>query len=256
MANPAIHQFLCLADNYGVLIHDGETGHTAAIDAPDAAAIERHLSAKGWRLTHILTTHHHADHTGGNAALKARTGCAIVGPRAEANKIPEIDATVGEGDVVTFGSLEVRVLDTPGHTAGHVSYWIASAGLAFVGDTLFAMGCGRILEGTAEIMWRSLEKIAGLPGETEIYCGHEYTVANARFALSIDRENAALERRARECEALRAAGQPTLPTRVRLERETNPFLRAGRPEIKERLGMSGAPDWKVFAEIRERKNRT
>lgn len=255
MAQPEIHQFICLKDNYAVLVHDPGTGATAAIDAPDAAAIERQLAVKGWRLTHILTTHHHADHTGGNNALQAKTGCAIAGPRAEAGRIPCIGKEVGEGDTVTVGSLEVRVLDTPGHTAGHVSYWIASAGLAFVGDTLFAMGCGRLLEGNALTMWRSLEKIMALPAETRIYCGHEYTVANALFALSIDPANTVLRQRLAECVALRAAGKPTLPTPLALELETNPFLRAGLPEIKERLGMGREPTWKVFAEIRDRKDR-
>lgn len=255
MSEPVIHQFPCREDNYGVLVHDPETGSTVAIDAPDAVEIERQLEEKGWQLSHILTTHHHGDHTAGNAALKARTGCTIVGPGAEAHCIPALDRGVVEGDVLGFAGHEVRVMETPGHTAGHVSYWWASINAAFVGDTLFAMGCGRVFEGSYETMWASLGKIAALPPSTRLYCGHEYTVANARFALTIEPDNAALRQRARECEALRAEGQPTLPTVLELERATNPFLRAGIPAIKERMGLPAAPDWEVFAALRERKNR-
>jgi len=256
MPRPEINQFPCLTDNYGVLVHDQSTGATAAIDAPDAQVIERELAAKGWRLTHILTTHHHGDHTAGNAALVGRTGCSVTGPRGEANKIPEIQSMVGEGDAVKVGGLEFQVIETPGHTAGHIAYWLPSAGVAFVGDTLFAIGCGRILEGSAETMWASLRKLMALPPETLIYCGHEYTVSNARFALTVDPDNAALGKRLAEPEALRAAGRPTLPTKLADELETNPFLRASDAKIRERLGMRDAPDWAVFAEIRERKNRS
>ena len=250
-----IHQFACLKDNYGVLIRDSEQGAVASIDAPDAASVKRALDDKGWRLTHIFSTHHHADHTSGNLALKAETGCTIIGPSAEAARIPGIDRGVKNGDRIAFGSHEVQVLDTPGHTIGHVTYWIPEAGVAFVGDTLFAMGCGRVLEGSAEMMWASLQKIAGLPLETDLYCGHEYTLANAQFALTIEPENAALRQRAGEVEALRAAGKPTLPTRLALELETNVFLRPHIAAIRRRLGMSAAADWRVFAEIRDRKNR-
>lgn len=255
MARLEFHQFPCLSDNYGVLAHDADTGATASIDAPDAAAVEKALAAKGWRLTHILTTHHHADHTGGNLALKAATGCTIIGPKGEADRIPGIDRAVSEGEAFALGSTQVHVLETPGHTAGHISYWLPSAGTAFVGDTLFAMGCGRILEGTAEMMWKSLSKIARMPPATRLYCGHEYTVANGKFGLTIEPGNQALAERVAACEALRAAGKPTLPTRVDQELATNVFLRAASPEIRERLGLRDAPDWKVFAEVRERKNR-
>jgi hydroxyacylglutathione hydrolase len=251
-----IHQFPCLADNYGVLIHDPAAGVTAAIDTPDAAAISAALKEKGWRLTHIFNTHHHGDHTGGNLALKSQTGCMIVGPRGEAGKIPGIDKAVGEGETYRFGSHEVRILDTPGHTLGHISYWIASQRVAFVGDTLFAMGCGRVFEGTARMMWQSLEKLAALPGETRVYCGHEYTQSNAKFALTIEPENEALRARAEEVERLRAAGAPTLPTRIDLELATNPFLRPRVPAIQKRLGMEGRPEWEIFGELRERKNRS
>jgi hydroxyacylglutathione hydrolase len=251
-----IHQFPCLSDNFGVLIHDAGHGLTASIDAPDAKAVAAALKAKGWKLTHILTTHHHGDHTGGNAALKADTHCTIIGPRNEAGKIPGIDKEVGQGDTFMFGGHKVEVLDTPGHTAGHITYVIPSAGVAFVGDTLFAIGCGRVIEGNAEMMWNSLRKLMALPKDTKVYCGHEYTQANARFALTIEPENAALQRRAKEVDALRAAGKATLPTTIGLELETNPFLRPHVAAIQKRLGMVGQPEWQVFGEIRERKNRS
>jgi hydroxyacylglutathione hydrolase len=255
MAKLDIHQFPCLSDNYGVLIRDAEAGVTAAIDAPDASQVAAALKEKGWRLTHILTTHHHGDHTAGNLALKAETKCTIIGPRGEAAKVPGIDKQVGEGDTFKFGSFEVRVLDTPGHTAGHITYLIPSAGVAFVGDTLFAIGCGRVIEGNAQMMWNSLQKLMALPKETQVYCGHEYTQSNAKFALTIEPENAALVKRAKEVEQLRAAGKPTLPTNIGIELETNPFLRPNVPAIQQRLGMAGKPEWQIFGEIRERKNR-
>jgi hydroxyacylglutathione hydrolase len=256
MAALQVHQFPCLSDNYGVLIHDAERKLTASIDAPDAGTVAAALKEKGWRLTHILTTHHHGDHTGGNLALKGETKCTIIGPRGEAAKVPGIDKAVGEGDTFSFGGYEVRVLDTPGHTAGHITYWLPSAGIAFVGDTLFAIGCGRVIEGNAQMMWSSLQKLMELPKETTVYCGHEYTQANAKFALTVEPENEALQKRAKEVDGLRAAGKPTLPTKIGLELETNPFLRPASPAIQKRLGMAGKPEWQIFGEIRERKNRS
>jgi hydroxyacylglutathione hydrolase len=256
MANLEIHQFPALSDNFGVLIHDSAQNLTASIDAPDAKAVAAALKEKGWTLTHILTTHHHADHTGGNLALKSGSRCIIVGPRGEAGKIPGIDKQVSEGSTFNFGSHEVRVLDTPGHTAGHITYVIPSAGVAFVGDTLFAIGCGRVIEGNPQMMWQSLQKLMVLPKETVIYCGHEYTQANAKFALGIEPENAALQKRAKEVDQLRAAGKPTLPTTIGIELETNPFLRPHVAAIQQRLGMTGRPEWEIFGEIRERKNRS
>jgi len=255
MATLQIHQFPCLSDNFGVLLHDAKDGVTASIDAPDAGAVAAALKQKGWKLTHILTTHHHGDHTAGNAALKAETKCTIIGPRREAGKVPGIDKEVGEGDSFAFGSQQVQVLDTPGHTAGHITYVIPSAKVAFVGDTLFAIGCGRVIEGNAQMMWQSLKKLMGLPKDTAVYCGHEYTQANARFALTIEPDNAALAKRAEEVDQLRAAGKATLPTTIGLELETNPFLRPHVAAIQRRLGMEGRPEWEVFGEIRERKNR-
>jgi hydroxyacylglutathione hydrolase len=256
MAKLEIHQFMCLSDNYGVLVHDAEKGATAAIDAPEPGAVRQALKAKGWRLTHILVTHHHADHTAGIEPLKAETKCTVIGPKAEAGKIKGLDRTVAEGDAFDFGGVRVEVLDTPGHTAGHISYVVRSENVGFVGDTLFAIGCGRVIEGTAQMMWDSLRKIAALPPTMQLYCGHEYTLANARFALTIEPENEALQARAKEVEKLRAEGKFTLPTRVDTELATNPFLRPQSPAIRKRLGMEKAPDWQVFAEIRERKNRS
>lgn len=250
------YQFPCLKDNYGVLIHDKAAGLTAAIDAPEADAVRRALKEKGWKLTHILVTHHHADHTQGIEALKAETKCIVIGPKAEAAKIKGLDKTVSEGDTFKFGATEVRVLDTPGHTAGHITFWMPSQTVAFVGDTLFAVGCGRVIEGTMEMMWGSLAKLAKLPGPTQVYCGHEYTLANVRFALTIEPENEALKARAAEIEKLVAAGQATLPTRIDVELATNPFLRPQSPDIRKRLGMEKAADWQVFGEVRERKNRS
>lgn len=250
-----IHQFPCLSDNYGVLIRDGERGVVASIDAPSAADVKAALAAKGWKLTHILTTHHHHDHTDGNLELKRDTGCHIVGPLAEAQKIPGIDEAVAEGDTFKWGSFDVTVIETPGHTKGHIIYWIPAAKVAFVGDTLFAMGCGRVNEGTMADMWSGLAKLSKLPGDTMLYCGHEYTASNARFALTIEPENEALQSRAKLVEALRADGKPTLPTRLDLELATNPFLRVKSAAIRQRLGMETAEDWQVFGELRERKNR-
>lgn len=249
-----IRLFPCLKDNYGFLLRDAASGAVAAVDTPDADAIDAELARAGWRLTHVLNTHHHADHVGGNQALKARWGCRIIGPRAEAARIPGIDGAVGEGDAVRVGESVARVLETPGHTAGHVVYWFAADGAAFVGDTLFALGCGRLFEGTAEEMWASLGKIAALPEATRLYCAHEYTLANARFALSVDAENAALADRARAVDAARARGEPTVPTTVAAERATNPFLRADAPSLKRAAGLEALAGAAAFAELRRRKD--
>ena len=256
MSRLDVHQFIARSDNFAVLIHDADTGLTATIDAPDAAAIRRELAAKGWKLTHILVTHHHADHTDGIAELKSETGCRVIGPKAEASQIQGLDEVVAEGDSFTFGPHRIDVLDTPGHTAGHISLVIPDQKMAFVGDTLFVMGCGRIIEGDPQMMWNSLQKIAKLPADTDLYCGHEYTVANAKFALGIEPGNAALVARTAQVIAARARDELTQPTRVDIELETNPFLRPSSPEVRERLGMKDKKDWEVFAEIRERKNRS
>ncbi len=249
------YQFPCLTDNFGVLIRDPATGATASIDAPEAAPVEAALQKTGWRLTDILVTHHHGDHTAGIGALKARHHCRVVAPRAEAARIAHVDETVGEGDTVQVGSLQARVIDTPGHTAGHISYFFPADKLAFVGDTLFSIGCGRVIEGSAEMMWNSLVKLRALPDDTRFYSGHEYTAANIRFAKTIEPHNKALAARAEEVEKLLAAGKPTLPATIGAEKAANPFLRADNLELAQSLGLGSAPAWKVFGEIRERKNR-
>lgn len=249
-----IHQFLCRSDNYGVLIHDATAGVTATIDAPEAAAIEAALTKTGWSLTHIITTHHHFDHVEGHEALKAKYGCRVIAPKSEAAKIPGVDETVKEGDTFLFGNFSVEVIETPGHTLGQVNYFIPDAKVAFTGDTLFALGCGRIFEGTAAQMWSSMRKLKKLPADTTIYCGHEYTLSNAKFALSVDPENAKLRARVKEIEALRADNKPTLPTTMALELETNPFLRPDDPAIRAQLKMVDASDEAVFTEIRRRKD--
>ena len=250
-----IHLFTCLKDNYGVLIHDPATGATAAIDAPEAAPVEAALAKTGWRLTDILVTHHHGDHTAGIAELKKKHNCRVTAPRNEAAKIPAYDATVGEGDVVKVGALTGRVFDTPGHTAGHISYWFEQDKVAFVADTLFSVGCGRVIEGNAEMMWNSLVKLRNLPDDTQLYCGHEYTAANVRFALTIEPNNAALRARADEVTNLIGQGKPTIPTTIRQEKSYNPFLRADISAVAAGIGMSGAAPAQVFATIRGRKDR-
>ena len=254
MSELEIHMFPCLADNYGYLLHDAASEITAAVDTPDAEEIAAQLAAKGWRLTHILNTHHHGDHAGGNLELKRRTGCTIVGPRADAGRIPGLDLGVGEGDVVELGLHRARVFDTPGHTRGHIVYHFAAARAAFVGDTLFALGCGRLFEGTPGQMWSSLRKILEWPDDTRIYCAHEYTQSNARFALSVEPQNAHLRARAANVARLRAAGAPTVPSTLGEERATNPFLRPQSGDLRATIGLEEAPDVEVFARTRALKD--
>lgn len=249
-----IDAFICRSDNYAVLLHDPDSGLTAAIDAPDGDAILDRLKDQGWSLDLLLITHHHGDHTAGNLALKKATGCEIVGPAKEARSIPGIDRTVAESDEVKFGDHTFKVVETPGHTSGHVCYWSADDGLAFVGDTLFSLGCGRLFEGTPADMWASLSKLAHLPKETAVYCGHEYTADNARFALSVEPNNLDLQARAQEVADLRGRGEMTLPTTIGQELSTNPFLRADRPRLRAALGMKDVPPEDVFAELRRRKD--
>ena len=250
------HLFPCLQDNYGVLLHDPDTGATASIDAPEAAPVEAALTEMGWKLTDILVTHHHADHTGGIAELKARHRCRVVAPHGEAAKIPDVDETVRENDTVRVGKLEGHVLETPGHTAGHITYVFPTDKVAFVGDTLFSIGCGRVIEGSMEMMWGSLLKLRALPDDMRVFCGHEYTQANIRFAKTIEPNNAALIARGQKVDMLRGVRQPTVPSLLGEEKQANPFLRADVPAVAKAVGLSGQPAWKVFAEIRERKNRS
>ena len=254
MSDLLIRQFPCLSDNYGFLVHDPESGETATIDTPDADRVLAEADAAGWRITQIWNTHHHPDHAGGNAAVRAATGARIIAPSYDAHRIPDIDVPVSDGDTVALGRHEARVLFTPGHTLGHVCYHFANDRIAFVGDTLFALGCGRLFEGSPEQMWASLSRLAAWPEETRIYCAHEYTQANAAFALSVDPDNRDLQAYAAAVEAERARGEPTVPTTIGAELAANPFLRPADPAIRKRLGLEAADDTAVFAEIRRRKD--
>ena len=254
MTTPQIVLIPCLSDNYAVLMHDADSGTTVLVDAPEAAPIAAALKKRDWTLTHILVTHHHADHVAGIEALKAASGARVIGPAAEADRIPGIDDPVAEGDTVTAGPFRAEVIATPGHTLGHVVFHFPDIEVLFAGDTLFSLGCGRLLEGTAAQMWDSLGKLAALPDDTTIYCGHEYTQANAKFALTIEPENAELVARAAEIDRLRGEGRPTLPTTIAIEKATNPFLRVDAPAIRKRLGLEDASQAAVFAEIRKRKD--
>ena len=242
-----VHQFPCLNDNYGFLARDEASGEVACIDTPDADAILAELDRLGWRLTLIMNTHWHPDHAGGNARLQAETGCRIVGP-PEVTRIAPLDRPVGEGDVVELGATRFDVLDTGGHTLGHISYVDAADQIAFVGDTLFALGCGRLFEGTAEQMWSSLSKLAALPEQTRVYCAHEYTASNARFALSVD-QSPALKARAEQVFAARERGEPTVPTTIGQEKAANPFLRA--PAL---MAGRGLADAEAFLAVRQAKD--
>jgi hydroxyacylglutathione hydrolase len=255
MAQLEIEQIPALSDNYVYLLHEPRAGITAVVDPALAAPVLERLSARGWQLDWILSTHHHADHTGGNLELKQATGCRIAGPKADAARIPGIDLGLAEGDRFELGDAEAVVFETPGHTSGHISYWFADAGALFCADTLFSLGCGRLFEGTPAQMWRSLSKFAALPDDALVYCAHEYTQANARFALSVDPDNPALRARAAEVDRLRAAGRPTVPSTLGGERAANPFLRPHDPAIRQRLGLQNASDVDVFAELRRRKDR-
>lgn len=244
----------CLNDNYVWLVREPESGAVAVVDPAEAAPVERALQERGWRLTHILNTHHHGDHVGGNAALKAASGCTIVGPRADRERIPGIDVAVGDGEDYALGAERARVFDVPGHTRGHIAFWFPASEALFCGDTLFLLGCGRLFEGTPAQMWASLAKLKALPAATRIYCAHEYTQSNARFALSIDGGNAALAARARAIDAARARGEPTVPGTLAEELATNPFLRADRAEIAQAVGLAPGDAVAVFAAVRQAKD--
>ena len=249
-----IERVPALQDNYLWLVREPKSGFVAIVDPADPAPVRAALKKNEWTLTHILNTHHHADHAGGNLALKRRTGCTIVGPRADAARIPGIDIGVGDGDEVALGAHRARVFDTPGHTRGHIVYWFEGARAAFVGDTLFALGCGRLFEGTPRDMWTSLQKILAWPDDTRLYCAHEYTQSNARFALTVEPQNRALVERAAQVARLRAAGKPTVPTTLVEERATNPFLRPQSLGLRATIGLEEAPDVEVFARTRALKD--
>ena len=243
-----------LSDNYVYLLHDAASGATAVVDPGEAAPVEAALAERGWTLTHILNTHHHADHIDGNEALKAKYGATLVGPKAEAARIPDMDVTVAEGDTYDFAGHTAQVYETPGHTTGHISFYFADSDALFPGDTLFSLGCGRMFEGTPAQFWDSLRKLRDLPDSTYIYCGHEYTASNAKFALSIDGDNDALKARATEIDELRAQGRPTIPSLLGQEKAINPFLRADDPAIAAAVGKPGADPVEVFAAVRKGKD--
>jgi len=247
-----VHQFACLADNYGYLLHDPDSGETACIDTPDAEAYLRETEARGWRITQIWNTHWHPDHAGGNAAIKAATGCRITAPEVDAPKIAGIDATVAGGDKVALGDWTAEVIDVGGHTMGHIAYHLPDAGIAFVGDSLFALGCGRMFEGTPPQFWASLSRLKALPPETTLYCAHEYTQSNARFALHADPDNVELQLYAHEVEAKRARGEPTVPMQLSRELAANPFLRADDEDMRNRWG--GTDPAETFARLRAAKD--
>jgi hydroxyacylglutathione hydrolase len=246
--------FSARSDNYGYLVCDEASGRVAAIDAPEAQAIETALLHRGWTLTDILITHHHGDHTEAIPALKDAYGAKVTGPRAEADKIDGLDVLVAPGETVELGETRFAVIATPGHTLGHVSYHNAAGGHVFTGDALFSLGCGRMFEGTPGPMWEGLKRLRALPDDTLVYCGHEYTAANARFALSVDPHNSALQVRAAEVAQLRSAGRFTIPARLGEEKQANPFLRADTPELARAIGLDGSDPAAVFAALRKTKD--
>ncbi len=253
MTEAIVHIFPCLKDNYGLLLHDPATGETACIDTPEAGKILAEADAKGWKITQIWNTHWHPDHAGGNAEIVAMTGAKVVGPK-EVDRIGAApDRILGEGDTVELGALKARIIETPGHTLGHIVFHLVDQKIAFVGDTLFALGCGRLFEGTPGQMWDSLVKLRALPDDTAVYCAHEYTASNAAFALSVDAQNADLVAYADEVKAKRAKDIATVPTTIGKEKRANPFLRADDPKLQTFVGHAGDVI-ATFAEVRERKN--
>jgi len=244
----------CLTDNYAYLLTDSAACICAVVDPSEPDPVKRALSARGLQLTHILNTHHHFDHTGGNIPLKEEFGAIVVGPGKDADRIPGLDVGVDDTSSWSLGGYTARVLEIPAHTRAHIAYHFVDEDIVFTGDTLFAMGCGRLFEGTPRMMWESLSKLVKLPEETRVYCGHEYTLNNGRFALTIEPHNAALQARMHDVEALRAKFLPTIPSTIALEKETNPFLRPDSAEIRKTLRLEREDDVTVFADIRRRKD--
>lgn len=249
-----VYQFPCLSDNYGYLIHDNVNNLTATIDTPEIAPINAALATKGWTLTHILNTHHHYDHAGGNLELKEQWGCTIVGSKSDAARIPGIDIEVGDGETFDFGNHSAQIFDVSGHTQGHIAFYFSADAKLFSGDALFALGCGRLFEGTPAQMWHSLQKLLALPDDTIVYCAHEYTQANARFAISVEPQNVKLQARVKEIDELRANGKPTVPSVLGIEKATNPFLRPMSIDLQATIGLSGAELVDVFAKTRALKD--
>ena len=251
-----IRTFTCLNDNFGFLIHDVETKATASIDAPEAGPIIKALEREGWQLTDILITHHHGDHVGGVAELKQKYNCRVVAPHDKTTKIADVDLRVANADVVKVGTLLGRVLETPGHTLDHISYVFDNEKALFAADTLFSIGCGRVFEGTYPMMWESLLKLRALPDDFKLYCGHEYTASNIKFALTVEPENPVLKARAEEVKRLREANKPTIPTLLGEEKKANVFLRADEPSVAASVRMKDRSAAEVFSELRERKNKS
>lgn len=249
-----IHQIPVLNDNYVYLAHDPASGNTAVVDPAVVDPVMKAASDKGWTITHILNTHHHGDHTGGNLEIKSHTNCTIVGPRADKDRIPGIDIEVGDGDTFMLGKAEAQVFDVPGHTKGHIAFWFEDSDALFCGDTLFALGCGRVFEGTMDQMWSSLSKLKALPGSAKIYCAHEYTQANGRFALSVEPNNADLVARMADIDDKRMRNVPTVPSTLAQELATNPFLRPDSRDLQETIGLIGKDTVSVFAETRRLKD--
>jgi len=245
----------CLSDNYAYLLHDPASGDTAIVDVPEAAPILQALEIKGWTLSHILLTHHHSDHIDGVSDLLSHAPAQVIGAAADAHRLPPLDQAVAEGDTVSIGGEVGQVIDVSGHTVGHVAFHFPDSKLVFTADSLMALGCGRLFEGSAPQMWESLSKLAALPGDTTVCSGHEYTESNAKFALTIDPDNPALISRATAVQDARSKGRPTVPTQLSEELATNPFLRASDPAIRALLGMQSASNADVFAEIRAQKDR-
>ncbi len=249
-----IVQIPVLNDNYVYLAREPQSGAVGVVDPAVHEPVLAELQRRNWTLTHILNTHHHPDHVGGNVALKQATGCKVIGPEADADRIPGLDIAVGDNEGINLGNETARVFDVPGHTKGHIAYWFADSQALFCGDTLFALGCGRLFEGTPAQMWSSLSKLRRLPDETRVYCAHEYTESNARFAVTVEPDNAALQQRYARIRELRAVGKPTVPSTLAEEKATNPFLRPMSSDIRQQLNMADADDVAVFAEVRKRKD--
>ncbi|MDG2187951.1 MAG: hydroxyacylglutathione hydrolase [Hyphomicrobiales bacterium] len=254
MNNYDIFQFICREDNYGVLIADNNTGLTASIDAPDASAIDNELKKRDLKLTHLFITHKHADHTDGIDFLKKKYGCTVIGPDKEKNDIPCLDVTVIDEEYIDFSGSPVRVIETPGHTLGHIVYFFERENILFAGDTIFLMGCGRVFEGTHDQMFESMKKIKSLPNDTSIYCGHEYSLQNAKFAISIEPDNKLIEARMKDIERKTLQNIDCLPTNLEIELKTNPFLRYDEMSVRKILEMEKVSDKIIFSEIRKRKD--